>query len=175
MNLPVTRFADTERGAIAFQVVGEGPVTILVQKAPSLPVDMMWEEPSLARLVTGLASFSRSIWFDPLGSGSSDPLEEIENRLGEGVAADMEGVLDALGCERVVVLDLAMAFPSILFSATHPERTQALVLHNPMARLRRGLDYPEGVSEEFVDGLVERSRLGEWAGMYLSPALAGND
>src|SRR5262249_47203582 len=97
------------------------------------------------------------------------------NRLGEGVAADMEGVLDALGCERVVVLDLAMAFPSILFGATHPERTQALVLHNPMARLRHGPDYPQGAPDEFVDGLVQRSRLGEWARLYLSPALAGNE
>jgi class 3 adenylate cyclase len=175
MDVPVTRFAETARGAIAFQVVGDGPLTILVSKGPALPVDMMWEEPSLARFVTGLASSSRSIWFDPLGSGSSDPLEEIENRLGEGVAADMEGVLDALGCERVVVLDVAMAFPSILFSATHPERVQALVLHNPMARLRRGPDYPQGAPDEFVDALVERSRLGQWAGLYLSPALAGND
>jgi class 3 adenylate cyclase/pimeloyl-ACP methyl ester carboxylesterase len=175
MGVPVTRFAETERGAIAFQVVGDGPVTILVCKGPALPVDMMCEEPSLARFVTGLASFSRSVWFDPLGSGSSDAAEEIENRLGEGVAADMDGVLDELGCERAVVLDLAAAFPSILFSATHPERTQALVLHNPMARVRRAPDYPQGVPDEFADGLIEQSRRGEWRGSYLSPALAGNE
>ena len=61
MDSPVTRFADTERGAIAFQVVGDGPVTVLVCKPPGIPVDLMWEEPSLARFVTGLASFSRCI------------------------------------------------------------------------------------------------------------------
>ena len=81
MDLPVTRYADTDRGAIAIQVVGEGPLTILVNKPPNFPVDLMWEEPSLARFVTGLASFSRCIWFDPLGTGSSDALDEIENRL----------------------------------------------------------------------------------------------
>ena len=52
-DVPVTRYAETERGAIAYQVVGEGPVTILANKGPVLPVDMMWEEPSLARYVTG--------------------------------------------------------------------------------------------------------------------------
>ncbi|HEX2382253.1 MAG TPA: hypothetical protein VHI95_06430 [Acidimicrobiales bacterium] len=92
MDVPVTRYADTERGAIAFQVVGDGPLTSLVSKGPGLPVDLMWEEPSLARFVAGLGSFSRSIWFDPLGTGSSDALEEIEDRLGEGVAADMESM-----------------------------------------------------------------------------------
>ena len=74
MDVPVTCYADTERGAIAFQVVGDGPLTILVNKPPGLPLDLMWEEPSLARFMTGLGSFSRSIWFDPLGTGSSDAL-----------------------------------------------------------------------------------------------------
>src|SRR5262245_23006100 len=104
MDVPATRYADTERGAIAYQVVGDGAVTILVNKPPGLPVDLMWEEPSLARFLTGLASFSRTIWFDALGTGSSDAVEEIENRLAEGVVADMASVLDALGCERAVVL-----------------------------------------------------------------------
>ena len=165
MDVPVTRYAETERGAIAFQVVGDGPLTILVNKGPAFPVDLMWEEPSLARFVTGLASFSRSIWFDPLGTGSSDAVEEIENRLGEGVVADMESMLDALGCERAVVLDLSLGgFPSILFSATYPDRTQALVLHNPMARFRRESGLPAGSSGRVRrrhDRAVSARRIGE--------------
>jgi hypothetical protein len=79
VDVPLTCFTETERGAIAYQVVGDGPVTVLVNKWPSLPIEMMWEEPSLARFVTGLASFSRCVWFDPLGTGSSDVLPEIDN------------------------------------------------------------------------------------------------
>jgi class 3 adenylate cyclase len=86
----------------------------------------------------------------------------------------MVSVLDALGCERAVVLDLVLAFPSILFGAIHPERTRALVLCNPVARFRWGRDYPEGASDEFVDGVVERSRPG-YVGVALSPALASNE
>jgi class 3 adenylate cyclase/pimeloyl-ACP methyl ester carboxylesterase len=177
MDVAATRYADTERGAIAFQVVGDGAVTILVNKQPGLPVDLMWEEPSLARFMTGLGSFSRSIWFDPLGTGSSDAVEEIENRLAEGVVADMESVLDALDCERAVVLGLAGAWPSILFGATYPNRTQALVLHNPTARIRRGPDYPEGLPDEVVDNLIERARLledGVSSYARLSPELMAN-
>ena len=177
MDVPVTRYAETERGAIAFQVVGDGPLTILVSKGPRFPVDLMWEEPSLARFMTGLASFSRSIWFDPLGTGSSDAVEEIENRLGEGVVADMESMLDALDCERAVVLDLSSepSLPSCS-SATYPDRTQALVLHNPMARFRRSPDYPQGVPDEFADGMIERSRLLRIAELrFLSPSLASNE
>jgi class 3 adenylate cyclase/pimeloyl-ACP methyl ester carboxylesterase len=177
MDVPATRFLDTARGAIAFQIVGDGPVTILVNKPPTLPVDLMWEEPSLARFMTGLGSFSRSIWFDHLGTGSSDAVEEIENRLGEGIVADMVSVLDGLGCERAVVLGVVGAWPSILFGAMYPDRTQALVLHNPTARTRRAPDYPQGLPDEVIDRLIERARLleGSNSALGLSPALASNE
>jgi len=178
VDVPATQYADTARGVIAYQVVGEGPTTILVNKPPGLPVDLMWEEPSFARFMTGLASFSRSIWFDPLGTGSSDAVEEIENRLAEGVVTDLEAMLDALECERAVVLGLAGAWPSIVFGATYPDRTQALVLHNPAARIRRGPDYPEGLPDEVLERLIERARLLDGGGSTittLSPALASNE
>jgi class 3 adenylate cyclase/pimeloyl-ACP methyl ester carboxylesterase len=152
-------------------------VTVLVCKPPGIPVDLMWEEPSLARFVTGLASFSRCIWFDPLGIGSSDALAEIENRLVEAVVEDMVSLLDALGSERAVVLGLGSAFASILFAATFPDRAQALVLHNPGARIRRGPDYPQGLPDEILDGWIERVRLlDEGTNLFgLSPALAKNE
>jgi hypothetical protein len=50
----------------------------------------------------------------------------------------MASVLDALECERAVVLGLEGAFPAMLFSASYLDRTQALALYNPVARLLRG-------------------------------------
>ena len=147
MDVPVTRYAETERGEIAFQVVGDGPLTILVSKGPAPPVDLMWEEPSLARFMTGLASFSRSIWFDPLGTGSSDAVEEIENRLGEGVVADMESMLDALGCERAVVLDLSLGgFPSILFERDVPGSNAGARVAQPDGAVPAASGLPAGSS-----------------------------
>ena len=63
----------------------------------------------------------------------------------------------------------------MLFSATFPDRTQALVLHNPMARFRNAPDYPQGVPDELADGMVERSRLGGSASAVLSPSFASNE
>ena len=63
-----TRFASTSVGAIAYQVVGRGPVTVLAAKPHFFPIDLMWEEPAFVRFLEGLASFSRSIWFDSRGS-----------------------------------------------------------------------------------------------------------
>src|SRR5215218_7081580 len=103
-----------------------------------LPVDLMWDEPRLVRFLNGLSSFSRHIWFDPRGIGSSDPIAPVEGRLVESFVDDMIAVLDELGCERVVVLDtVGSSGAALQFAATHPERTTALVLINPTARFRR--------------------------------------
>jgi hypothetical protein len=60
MSVSSTRYANTDRGAIAYQIVGDGPTTILVNKPPIFPVDLIWDEPAFARFLTGLASFSSS-------------------------------------------------------------------------------------------------------------------
>src|SRR5262249_7496370 len=136
----------------------------------------MGDEPRLVRFLNGLSSFSRHIWFDPRGGGSSGPIEPIEGRLTESVVDDMIAVLDDLSCERVVVFDPGAGFPALQFAATHPERTSALVLGNPTARSRRAEGYGEGFADEFVEGFVAAVRdrwgtglLGAWA-----PSLAGD-
>ena len=172
---PETQFAQSERGWIAYQVVGDGPVTLLVCKHTSFPIDLMWEEPAFARFLTGLASFSRSIWLDPLGTGASDAAGEIEGRLGESHADSMLAVLEAVGCERAVVLGLAP--PALVFAATHPKRTDALVLFNAVARLRRDDDYPQGIPNHLVDRALANvaDHQGRIDLLLPAPSLAGNE
>ena len=117
----------------------------------------MWDEPRLVRFLNGLSSFSRHIWFDPRGIGSSDPIAPVEGRLIESVVDDMIAVLDELGCERVVVLG-AIGQPALQFAATHPERTSALVLINPSACFRRADDYPEGIADEDAEAFLAERR-----------------
>jgi pimeloyl-ACP methyl ester carboxylesterase len=87
---------------------------------PSFPVDLMWDEPRFLRFLNGLSSFSRHIWFDPRGAGSSDAIEPVEGRLMESEVDDLIAVLDACGCERAVVLDAAGGFSAMQFAATPP-------------------------------------------------------
>jgi class 3 adenylate cyclase len=142
-EVPETRFADTSLGRIAYQVVGEGPVDLLVTH-PFFPVDVMWEEPTLVRFLNRLSSFSRHVWFDPRGRGASDPLPHVEDRFAESIADDMVALVDHLGYEQVGLLSFCVP-STILFAATHPERTTALVLFNTTARFGVADDYPQAL------------------------------
>ena len=157
VSAPETVYAKTGGGSIGYQVVGAGPPDVLLAKPAFLPVDLMWDEPRLARFLNGLSSFSRHIWFDPRGMGSSDPIAPVEGRLIESIVDDMIAVLDELGCERAVVVG-AVGPPALQFAATHPERTSALVLINPTARFRRADDYPAGYADEDIEALLAAVR-----------------
>ena len=151
-----TSYAKSAAGWIAYQVVGSGPVDILVHKPALFPIDLMWDEPALVRFLNGLSSFSRHVWFDPRGTGASDPIDEAEGRLVESRVDDMVAVIDALGYEKVTVLGV-LGSAAAVFAATHPERTKALVLVDPFVRVRRADDYAEGVPDELVDSLLLRA------------------
>ena len=106
-GLPETRYAETAGGGrVAYQVVGDGSIDVLVTRPTQFPVDLMWEEPRLAQFLNRLSSFSRHIWFDPRGTGASDWIPHSEGRLHETVVDDMVAVLNDVGCERVALGEL---------------------------------------------------------------------
>jgi class 3 adenylate cyclase len=174
-DLPETRYADTANGQVAYQVVGDGPVDLLVFHPPICPVDLLWDEPMLVRFLERLSTFSRSIWFDPRGRGASDPLPHDEDRFEESSVDDMLGVIDHLGLEEVALLGLET--PAFLFAASHPERTKALVLYNTTARFRWAEDYPEGASAKYMEHWLIKMRSTWGTGVSLevrAPSLAGD-
>jgi class 3 adenylate cyclase/pimeloyl-ACP methyl ester carboxylesterase len=170
-EVPETRFADTPGGRIAYQVVGDGPIDLLVNTAPIFPIDLMWDEPSLVRFLDRLSSFSRHVWFDPRGRGASNPLPHDEERLAEAIADDMLALVDHLGLEQVALIG-DNGPPQILFAAAHPERTRALVLVNTGARAPHSPDPSHGSPI----GLLEYFR--QWgtgdALERLAPSVAGD-
>ena len=136
---------------VAYQVVGEGDLDLVLVQGFASNLDLEWEYPAVARFLRGLASFSRLIRFDKRGLGLSDrnvepvPLEERMD--------DVRAVMDAVGSERAVLMGISEGAPmSILFAATYPERTQALVLYGGMARATEAPDYPWGPQ---LDGFLE--------------------
>jgi hypothetical protein len=174
-GLPETRYADTINGRLAYQIVGYGPVDLLVVHPPICPIDLLWDEPTLVRFMERLSTFSRSIWFDPRGRGASDPLAHVEERFAESASDDMFALVDYLHIEQVAVLGLGGP-PAILFAASHPERSKALVLYNTSARFREAPYYP-GLSAEFIERWLTTLRRdwGTGATMALrAPSLAGD-
>jgi pimeloyl-ACP methyl ester carboxylesterase len=148
-EVPETRLAETPGGRIAYQVVGDGPIDVLVTHAPLFPIDLMWDEPSLVRFLDRLSTFSRHVWFDPRGRGASDPVPHVEERFDEAIVDDMLALVDHLGWEQVALVgDMR---PQILFAASHPERTKALVLLNAGARLVNPSEPSPASPTEFLD------------------------
>lgn len=129
---PETHYANSAGASIAYQVVGEGPHDLIILPGWLSNIDLMWRDPGWERLIEGFCSFSRVILFDPRGSGLSDPADRVPTL--ETRADDMLAVLDAAGSEQVVPFGLSMGGPlGIMFAASRPERTSALVLYGTYA------------------------------------------
>ncbi len=95
----------------------------------------------MAQFFERLSSFSRLILFDKRGNGLSDPVTEVPTL--EQRIDDVRAVMDAAGSERAALFGVSEGGPmSVLFAATHPERTSALVLHGAMGRTTEAPDYP---------------------------------
>jgi pimeloyl-ACP methyl ester carboxylesterase len=142
---PKTRYARSGDVNIAYQVVGEGPIDLVFVPAFVSHVELVWEEPIAARFFNRLASFSRLILLDKRGTGLSDPvpiaeLPDLEERMD-----DVRAVMDEVGSERAALAAASEGGPmTLLFAATYPERTAALVLFSTYPRAIKDADFPEG-------------------------------
>jgi pimeloyl-ACP methyl ester carboxylesterase len=114
---------------IAYQVVGEGPLDLVYVPGFVSNVELMWEEPGYAAFLDRLVTFSRLIIFDKRGTGLSDPVSNDALPTLEERMDDVRAVMDAVGSERAALLGHSEGGNMcVLFSATYPERTSALVL-----------------------------------------------
>jgi class 3 adenylate cyclase len=140
VDVPETRYARSGEVSIAYQVVGTGPLD-LVFAPPLAHLELDWEIRSSAEFYRRLASTSRLILFNQRGVGMSDRISGVPTL--ESRMDDIRAVMDAAGSERAVVFGLGDAGPlCVLFAATYPERTSALVLFNSAPRFVRSPQLP---------------------------------
>ncbi len=147
MQEPVTRYARSGDVSIAYQVVGEGPFDVVYVPPFVSHVELAWQVPGIAAFNRRLASLCRLIRFDKRGTGMSDRVSgapTLETRMD-----DVRAVMDAVGSERAALIGVSEGGPmSVLFAATYPARTWALVLYGTYARARWAPDYPWGITED---------------------------
>jgi pimeloyl-ACP methyl ester carboxylesterase len=125
---PKTGYARRDGVNIAYQVVGDGSLDLVYVPGFISHLDLQWTVPEAAATFRRLASFSRLILFDKRGTGLSDPTPEIPTL--EERMEDLHAVLDAVGSERAALFGVSEGGPmSILFAASYPERTSAMVLY----------------------------------------------
>ena len=175
------RYAKSGDVHIAYQVVGAGPFDLLVVPAFVSNIELDWEIPQKAAFYERLASFSRLIIFDKRGTGLSDRavgMPSLETRMD-----DVRAVLDSVGSERAALCGFSEGGPiSLLFAATYPERSMALVLYAMTATgvrtadhpwnptVEEGLEFTEALAKRWAETALHRQHMRE-----IAPALAEDE
>ena len=170
--MPETQYARSGELSIAFQSVGEGPPDLLFIPGFVSNVELLWDMPNWADLLTRLSAIGRLVYFDKRGTGCSD------RTLGTGSAEDrmddVRAVADAAGIDQAVVIGVSEGGPlAILFAAAFPERVRSLVLWGTFARALRAPDYEIGIDPERTEAFIAHIRdswgTGQALAMFLGP------
>ncbi len=130
--LPATRYAMSGDCSIAYQVMGEAPIDLVMVPGVVSHVEFSHETPGYTAFLRRLSSFARVITFDKRGQGLSDRISgapSLEQRMD-----DVRAVMDAVGSQRATVMGFSEGSTmSALFAATYPERTSKLLLFGGFA------------------------------------------
>jgi pimeloyl-ACP methyl ester carboxylesterase len=175
---PKTQYTKSGDLHIAYQVTGAGPVDLVFVPGFVSHLECQWEHPWSARFFERLGSFSRLIRFDKRGTGLSDRvggIPTLEQRMD-----DVRAVMDAVGVERAALFGVSEGGPmSLLFAATYPQRTSALVLYGSYARRSWSPEHPSGRTEEEWQAMLDAIEKG-WGNpggllTMWSPSAAGDE
>jgi class 3 adenylate cyclase len=137
---PETKYARKGDISIAYQVVGDGPIDLVLVNGILSHMALLWTDPQANAMLRRITSFARLVMFDKPGTGLSDPVSgppSVEQRV-----EDIRVVMDAVGLEHAALWGYSEGgSPSMLFAATYPERCDALVLHETAPRWISDADY----------------------------------
>src|SRR6266851_9561494 len=127
-EMPATRYVKSDDVYIAYQVLGECSLDRMFVPGFVSNVEALWQSPNRSTCFRRLASFCRVILFDKRGTGMSDRSSQIftlEQRM-----HDVQAILDEVGSKRAALFGVSEGGPmSLLYAATYPARTAALVLY----------------------------------------------
>lgn len=174
-----TQYARSGDVHIAYQVVGEGPFDLVYVPGWVSHVELAWEEPTTAHFLERLASFSRLIVFDKRGTGLSDRVSEDKLPTLEVRMDDLRAVMDAVHSEKAALFgDSEGGNLCVLFAATYPERTRALVLYGTFAKRVWSPEYPWAPTPEARQAEIESVER-EWGNLmdvaHYVPSKAGDE
>ncbi|HYP07426.1 MAG TPA: alpha/beta fold hydrolase [Bryobacteraceae bacterium] len=174
-----TRYVLSGDVNIAYQVIGSGPIDVVLVMGWVSHLEYFWTEPRFARFLRRLASFCRLILFDKRGTGLSDrvPVEKlptIEQRM-----SDVRAVMNAAGSTSAAICGISEGgCMSAVFAATYPEQTKALIMIGSYARRLWATDYPWAPTTAERDAFMQqiRERWGTAVGIEeRAPTLAGDE
>jgi pimeloyl-ACP methyl ester carboxylesterase len=157
-KLPETRYASSGDFSIAYQVLGDRPIDLILVPGLFSHIDFLHELPSYTVFLRRLSNFARVVTFDKRGQGLSDRIDgapSLEERMD-----DVRAVMDTIGSRRAVVLGVSEGCPmSVLFAAIYPERVSHLILSGGFACAADRM--PEDVWQNHVEQTLKNWGTGE--------------
>lgn len=163
MDIPTTRYAWNGDVALAYQVLGDGPVDLVYYQGLESHVDLNWESPRLSRFLRGLAKTSRVIITDRRGWGCSDRFAPSDVPPLETFSDDLIAVMDEVGSQRAVIFATAQCgVLAAMFAASHPDRAAGVILCDAWVTYQRTAETPWLHTAEEWDGICES--IHEWFG-----------
>jgi pimeloyl-ACP methyl ester carboxylesterase/DNA-binding winged helix-turn-helix (wHTH) protein len=162
LSVPETHYALSGDVNIAYQVVGSGPRDLVFIMGWVSHLDYFWAEPSFARFLHRLSTFSRLILIDKRGTGLSDRVTELPTL--EQRMDDVRAVMEQVGSTYATLMGVSEGGPMCaLFAATYPEKTRALIMVGTYAKRRWDPEYPWGPTREASEAFYQQIRDG-WGG-----------
>jgi class 3 adenylate cyclase len=151
------RYAISGDARLAFRMLAGGPHDIVWVPSWISNQDLADHDSQHLRalLYERLASFATAVAYDARGTGLSDPVSLAELPTLEGWTDDLHAVVTTAGLDDVVLFAPIAAGPvAMLYAATRPERTRALILLNSFAAVARSDDYDAGATPEEYERYV---------------------
>jgi class 3 adenylate cyclase len=156
VEIPETYYAWNGDIALAYQVIGDGPVDLIYYQGLESNVDLNWDGPRMSRFLLGLAKHARVIITDRRGWGCSDRFAPSDVPPLEEFTSDLKAVMDAAHSERATIFATAQCgMVAALFAASHPDRTAGLILCDAWVTYLRTDDTPWLHNAEEWEGILE--------------------
>src|SRR5438105_15792984 len=130
-STPETQYALSGGNHITYQVADGAERDILYVPRTTTPIDLLWDDPIVARGLRRLTTCGRLIMCDLRGWGASDSIDTARLPAMQAWMDDLGAVLDAADSEQATLVAASeAALPLMLFAATNPDRTAGLGLIN---------------------------------------------
>jgi class 3 adenylate cyclase len=174
---PETRYTRAGDVHIAYQLLGEGAIDVILAEHWFSNMDAQWDVPPLAEFRRRMAAFSRLIMFDRRGIGLSDPVAIQSLPSLDAWMDDLGAIMEAASSDRAALIaNIGGAITALVFAAAYPQRLSSLVIMDGFARVQAAPDYPEGMPAEVVERTLARVEANWGRGLMLdvfAPSMRG--